>query len=141
MSKIKVSELRLGNHIRYFGDMEGYVISISDVGSPRIFATAKGGGYTEIGDTAEGISLTEEWLLKFNFKKEPLTHSINISYFDTELKLLCVDLNQGILIRNGNLKDNRMKDELIPIFNTDKSGAIQVHQLQNLYFALTGKEL
>jgi hypothetical protein len=90
--------------------------------------------FTKVGDTvysskyhnANPIPLTEEWLLKFGFKKysknefELATKDFDISFFNGELKLLC-----GFYAEN-------------PIsLNNQK----YVHQLQNLYFALTGEEL
>ena len=61
----------------------------------------------------EPIPLTEDWLLKFGFEKSAWTYQIDILPFPKEYKKLVVDLNQGILIRIGNLKNNRVNDELI----------------------------
>lgn len=78
---------------------------------------------------AEPIPLTEEWLLKFGFKKAPLVDKYLKGYFtyDSKLKYFTyfTDIEDGgyenIIIQKEKLK--------------------YVHQLQNLYFALTGEEL
>lgn len=67
------------------------------------------------------IPLTEEWLLKFGFE---------IGYNKTKmLDVYCKDF--GILIERSNGGNFYYKKVYIS----------SVHQLQNLYFALTGEEL
>jgi len=73
------------------------------------------------------IPITEEWLLKFGFEKVGDTYMLKI----TKLIYHCcyvryVDDIWWFLSRKGATYDFK--------FNN-------VHQLQNLYFALTGKEL
>jgi len=67
----------------------------------------------------EGIPLSEEWLLKLGFEKEnDFKHPNAPMYFiNVRGKLTCFLHN----LSHGNIK--------------------YVHQLQNLYFALTGEEL
>lgn len=76
----------------------------------------------EIG-TVLPIPITEEWLLKFGFKEYSLTPDCYFTdIFDSIYKT-----NEGFFYSNY-----------------EPSGKIKidfVHQLQNLYFALTGKEL
>ena len=78
------------------------------------------------------IPLTEEWLERFGFEKrfekrysftskDGVFHSINIEY---DLVAKCVDLSIG------QSDHHRLIDHIK-----------HVHQLQNLYFALTGEEL
>jgi hypothetical protein len=66
------------------------------------------------------IPLTEEWLVRFGFEKHKTT-----DIYPTYAKGL-INVNDGLVwvINNGFL--NHIK---------------HVHQLQNLYFALTGREL
>jgi len=76
----------------------------------------------------EPIPLTEEWLLKFGFDKVG--------------EWMGIDFNprMGMRFYNGNAAecDITQDDKYIAF----KCGFIQyVHQLQNLYFALTGNEL
>jgi hypothetical protein len=83
------------------------------------------------------IPLTEEWLLKFGFKQKPI-NGFEINYF-TDCKESAEKM--GILI---NLCSNRCA---ILDTDTDEQSAMTskiiyyVHQLQNIYFALTGSEL
>ena len=74
------------------------------------------------------IPLTEEWLIKFGFKKRDMLSSI---LFDMKNLLFSIYLNTPID------KSNKWN-----ILGIEKNVNIQyVHQLQNLYFALTGEEL
>jgi len=122
---MKANELRIGNYVQYPNLKKPIRVSFIDT--------------TETNTTrAQPIPLTEEWLLKFGF------------YF-------------VIAINNRYLKDYGAFYFTIMIMNDDKSyqvslsnhekregesiyvvglGIIKhVHQLQNLYFALTGEEL
>ena len=67
-----------------------------------------------------GIPLTEEWLFKFGFKRFPW----------------------GLVAGNLLFKDNLKCTELtFEVGNGFRVEIKYVHQLQNLYFALTGEEL
>jgi hypothetical protein len=77
----------------------------------------------------EPIPLTEEWLLKFGFERHHADYANDIIYIknvpdNTEFEwgVYPNELGSGIQIKNRNLLK-------------------YVHQLQNLYFALTGEEL
>jgi hypothetical protein len=76
-------------------------------------------------ETYNFIPLTEEWLLKFGFEK---VEDINKdTYPDYKIK--------GMLI-HSNVHGNYVLGNYSPICFIK-----YVHQLQNLYFALTGEEL
>lgn len=119
---MKANELRIGNYTDWNGS-DRIVQSIDEweIGEDTVL----GRYYFPIIEV-NGIPLTEEWLLKFGFEwrnterdyfKEPysiaLFNSGIISFYHEDGES-CVELN----------------DELK-----------YVHQLQNLYFALTGEEL
>lgn len=72
----------------------------------------------------EPIPLTEEWLDKFGFDK----HSINPFWF--RKKQLCISLVGKIELISWDMQIFKIDTEIK-----------HVHQLQNLYFALTGCEL
>ena len=74
------------------------------------------------------IPLTEEWLLKFGFEEQG--KSIIFSIEHQGMKLV-IDIYQGL--NNIHLVFENMSAPLIKIK--------YVHQLQNLFFALTGEEL
>ena len=118
---MKAEELRIGNCVNYFNDGEHSLIRILDW------------GYAHLNDASsidyellKPIPLTEEWLLKFGFE-----------YFadgQYEKKFENLDFNWdkecGLYIylrtREDNIEANHIK---------------HVHQLQNIYYALTQKEL
>ena len=107
-----VRELRIGN-LTYYG---GRVYTIGYY--PFSFS-----GHENDMAHYKPIPLTEEWLLKFGFENyDSLKFSIN--------DLLVVDLHDFTFGVNR-----------FDVCWLDNKNTIHVHQLQNLYFALTGKEL
>ena len=122
---MKANELRLNNYYQLKGGVLGG-------GFCRI-TTIK--DFKEIyeliySNSVEPIPLTEEWLIKFGFKKqEDGFLYIKLKRMGTRLeinmkkKLIC-------LIHNG-----------MPMDVVHLPYIKYVHQLQNLYFALTGVEL
>ena len=74
------------------------------------------------------IPLTEEWLLKFGLKKS-----------EKELVLEFADYSNAYLWFNNKSGQLRLVTEQGKYLTHDNLK--HVHQLQNLYFALTGKEL
>ena len=115
---LKNNELRIGN----------YVFSLETQNHQRItelleeqpFFDAITFDYPNY-DEIEPIPLTEEWLLKFGFE---LTGSF---YRLKKSKLIQIILHDdGLDVCNYNLYLHQIK---------------HVHQLQNLYFALTGADL
>ena len=108
---MKANELRLGN---YVNDRLGLI----ELGV---------NGRIEFSDVYNPIPLTEEWLLKFGFEYSPDDENswYNLKYgnfnfasdYSVEFKQVFIYLNKTDIICN------------------------YVHQLQNLYFALTNKEL
>ena len=74
------------------------------------------------------IPLTEKWLLKFGFE-ETEKRTWELSQIGNDIDL-CISLNDG--------KGTAILWQADPIYiqNIDN-----IHQLQNLFFALTGEEL
>jgi len=131
---ITENELRIGNLVMY----NGMTMRISEICSPKpmkdkrysdkyIIELFDGAGLISCAiDEIHSIPLTEEWLLKFGFKK--LKHSNEwyvIMIYGTELS---VHLS-GYEICFGNGQ------------NYIKGDFKHIHKIQNLYFALTNKEL
>jgi hypothetical protein len=113
---MEVSELRLGNYIQ---DESGYmeqVESLNSYGVGHINEDTAIGGY-------EPILLNAEWLLIFGFQASGTSWLIVIEniVFDVQLSEEKYYLNS----------------EGLPF----SLGFKYVHQLQNLFFAITGKEL
>jgi len=123
---MKVEELRIGNWVNLGIDRDGAIKLISEK-SVVIKLPTSTLRTTFDDDGIEPIELNEEWLLKFGFTDEKLEnehYKIVISYYDgwhfsyeEKEKYGCADVY------------------LYP------ASISYVHQLQNLYFALTDKEL
>ena len=76
------------------------------------------------------IPLTEEWLIKFGFE------SANIY---SNFKFQDIEISSSVRVIATNVRSNFYLDGEIPEWM--KIRLYYVHQLQNLYFALTGEEL
>jgi hypothetical protein len=122
---IKANELRIGNLLH---DYKGMVINVS----PKIFTDIESGGWKD----AKYIPITEEWLIKFGFTKNrsvlykeiTTEQSISFSLKDTTI--------YAILEISSYSGQGDKYDSANMVINCN-----YVHQLQNLYFALTGEEL
>ena len=121
-SKMKIKELRIGNW---------YVIAENDgIKYKQVEELIKCNTdyFTDIDNltyAAKPIHLTEEWLTKFGFVRKEYIMLGEI-HFDYCLRDLCIEpQNQWIYFKNV---------QIVRKF-------LYVHQLQNLYFALTGEEL
>lgn len=118
-------ELRIGNYVwstdGYFGQIED---QITEIEYKRVGTTHSKTPYLPI-ENVEPILLTEEWLLKFGFEKCD-------SYFE-----------QGYSLGKYKSFSNSLGEINFCLFDFgDWYQPIKfVHQLQNLYFALTGEEL
>lgn len=121
---MKASELRIGNIIHrnvYDIDPDGNKVydpdgneeEVVDLDTLTAIITHKSNDYFL-------IPLTEEWLLKFGFKK----YSNRAQYY-----------------HNEKFKYSFIHKTLAANFGRIKIELKYVHQLQNLYFALTGNEL
>jgi len=109
---IKSNELRIGNSILQDGEL--------------VFVTPWRLGLIELDSVVyEPIPLTEEWLIKFGFfeKYKSTSNRWNIGGFELHD---CED------------DDGQLQGVFLYDFRLEVK---YVHQLQNLYFALTGKEL
>lgn len=123
--KMKANELRLGNYInhKYCGNIEIDFNSLRTVDKEEL--------QVNIEKCHKPIRLTEEWLLKFGADKTPQL----FDYFSR------VKYHNYFIIHDYNT---------IASFSISEFGYFDclvykhvkyVHQLQNLYFALTGEEL
>ena len=114
---MEAKELRIGNLVY---DINNKIIEIEEVLRYKISFSFKLGigfaGYKSI----KPIPLTEEWLIKLGFKEVNPKRGIISSF-----------IKNGIQIDISNSGNYYYKNILI----------LSIHQLQNLYFALTGEEL
>lgn len=87
------------------------------------------------------IELTNEWIKKLGFDKEMvLGLSIDISIHEDQYRKLILS-DVYLYLREGILSSNRGNDDLVVLWNKDIRKQFYVHELQNIYFMITGKEL
>lgn len=117
---ISSEELRLGNNINFLG--KPCIITSISKGLESDLVGTKEGGILPI-SAYNPILLTEEWLFKLGFTKEFGGYKLNI-------------------FRIG-WGDGDFLNELYTLIYSNKffKKVQYVHEIQNLYFALTGEEL
>ena len=118
---MKASELRIGNYVNR--DSSDYPQRIDGIKKYRFWMTCLSSS-CDLSDSPKNIKpipLNEEWLLKFGFTEN------TTSWTNWKKKNHCKEVR---LIKS---KKN------VVTFNLNRINS--VHQLQNLYFALTGEEL
>lgn len=122
---MKARELRIGNLIEWYEPNSGdpLYVEVIGVSHQRIEAMVNGTHQRkhETYQSWKPIPLTEEWLVRFslnnenNFRKDGL----QICTYTMEKDVYCIDNGMTMI----------------------KDGIKWVHQLQNIYFSLTGEEL
>ena len=131
---MKTQELRIGNYLE-LQEIIFKVISIDGRDNSIIAESINKECPSIITEIPKPIPLTEEWLLKFGFHQqigfikfigEKYTNSFEVAHNSLD-KWYCY-------FRNFNKGE---QDDFVLLRNDLK----YVHQLQNLYFELTGKEL
>ena len=116
---MNANELRLNNFIFDDNGDTTKVFSLSGYGCPEI-------NDDQVSNRYKPIPLTEEWLVKFGFEKDIETKSWSIL---TSLEKF------DYLFEISNKYQHYFQPDFARI------DIKYVHQLQNLYFALTGEEL
>ena len=124
---MKIKELRLGNLLT----TDGEVFAVTSITDSVVWAGEQ--GINSIGFDAEefGVPLTEEWLVKFGF--EPNGNSGMMVW---RLKINHAGYFQWFDDGSVSFLPTGCDSAFCPDVQID-----HVHQLQNLYFALTGTEL
>lgn len=123
---MKASELRISNLVY---DSTGTTHKIEGVYPDRDYSKYK------------PIELTEEWLLKFGFKKDgEYEHDYTEYYYSKSIIVGQSNHSERIRITlpNNHCEIGDMMDDMMYLMNTNIN---HVHQLQNLYYCLTGEEL
>lgn len=133
---MKIQELRIGNYIR-FQNEHIYGCDLIDIKLSEI--------------DRDPIKLTEDWLFKFGFLTESYIATGN--FMIRGEKFVSIECNRGkfnynIIISADDYDNWRFIVETNPFVNEHKTEfdftlkpIKYVHELQNLYFALTGEEL
>ena len=118
---IQANELRLGNYVNAKKNRfaEGY-IEVESIDFEHINLSFRS---YDIEDLIP-IPITQEWLLKLGFERLPNTMTYN--YASKCGSVSVFKMPNGKFFADGFIKDVKLES---------------VHQIQNLYFALTGEEL
>ena len=121
---MNTNEVKIGSLLRY-RISDSYEWEYIPVFSIKHNLIEVGYSKSRLNTTAEPIPLTDEWLLKFGFE----VNTPNLRWMHPVLLSEVYKTESGglTLLQNGTHLTNN------PI--------LYVHQLQNLYFALTGEEL
>lgn len=131
---MKASELRIGNLV--INNRNGKVCEVESLEyeGDTIYVNRDHGWGGEVdysGCDIAPIPLSEEWLIKFGFVQGDHIR-LSRSFYEIPVggSLLQINPDNGVvwIVREGNIFNNPALIEY-------------VHQLQNLYFALTGEEL
>jgi len=142
---MKANELRIGNYISCWiksreNDFKDY--QIEEIGKTCIdnkYYVVIDDSFCVNSETGIApIPLTEEWLIKFGFKTEQKNKSLFIIKCDEYVMRVSVNTF------SGNLENSPFLFVSVLTGYASRPVTIfykYVHQLQNLYFALTGKEL
>ena len=115
--KMKANELRIGNYL-----LNDVVFQVNPITLTMII--------DKTWEFFQPIPLTEEWLLKFGFVAKSIDYNFTLGN---------IEIASAIRVLSTNERRNFYLDCDIPEWM--KIQIEYVHQLQNLYFALTGEEL
>lgn len=122
---MKASELRIGNYIQDKNGRSIEILKVAHIGEEMINYWME--------SAYQSIPITEEWLLKFGFEKDEYIQQDWSYALNTKARV-------SLVYYKGD-------PSCFSIYHDDKpldfpGGRVTyVHQLQNLYFALTGTEL
>lgn len=122
---MKAHELRIGNFVNLFKGIsdDGAEYEVYELVSFDIYKLDESNC-----EDVEPIPLTEEWLLKFGFKRDG-------AEYKNGLWKIAVDYPKKEIIRFG------LFSKKLDWTRLNETSFSYVHQLQNLYFALCGEEL
>lgn len=130
---IKANELRIGNLLSWIDDNE--IVKVKGFYITNTIWVEYNYNENETDEIdcqlecLKPIPLTEEWLVKFGFEKDK-AHNCYVLY---EHDTIDLDLEFSCTLKNVTIGGFCTADEM--------KNCKYVHQLQNLYFALTGEEL
>jgi hypothetical protein len=125
--KIQAKELRIGNYIKStISRYRGQPFEVLDISKDRISIKYESPNPTYfLLETVKPIPLTTKWIEKFNFNRDKIT---GVHYYHVNDKFYISHIRNSFLFGQLYISDFEIKLK-------------HVHQLQNLFFALTGEEL
>ena len=116
---MKANDLRIGN---YLNGKQGHVI-VTEIRTNNIVKIQDNTSSFDVGTCLVAIPTTTEWLLKLGFKYNESSSLYEKRGYDVDIK------------------DGEYCHFYIPEFGDWYQDTEYIHQLQNLYFALTLEEL
>lgn len=123
---MKARGLRIGNWVNHKGGFGQVQVTQEMLGDEKLFRMQLMSNPPQ--DLIKPIPLTEEWLVKFGFTEsvklgmyKDLTSRMVLKFYKIPNQLDLIQDGKNISFAHGRIK--------------------YVHQLQNLYYALTGEEL
>ena len=123
------NELRIGNWINNTHSVTPF--KVSELREKMCYYKYNETTYNSRYENIEPIPLTEEWLLKFGF--EDITGVDYLLHISIDFKLILIPVD-GFYPQINKADDSGWQSISLNKIN-------YVHELQNLYFALTGEEL
>lgn len=127
LNGMTASELRIGNKILFSEEGTEFEVNAIDQEGVNV-KCATTTTWIEL-EYFEGIKVTNEWLIKLGFIKiKTIVYPLNMAYWcksDSKNNTIFIETGSRGFVLRGN-------DFVLYEY---------VHQLQNLYFALTGEEL
>lgn len=138
---IDIKELRIGNYVNVIFEKEidrgngiiedvefNEIVEVTGIDNLGLIWDEEDREWNE--KDVSPIPITEEWLIKLGFEKPVISWICNFSFCSNKFLLTEWDNDKGSWIISLNKNNGVLIDK-----------AKYIHQLQNLYFALTGKEL
>lgn len=140
---MKASDLRIWNLVKYREDLKDMkperVGKKIEVGADDILFLTEIEGYNEC--PIEPIPLTEDWLLRFGFEKDgECEHEYTEYYYSKSVIIGQSNHSERIriILPSNHCEIGDTMDDMMYLLNISID---YVHQLQNLYYCLTGEEL
>ena len=144
---MRANELRIGNYVKAnklaCNEKEGNTLTVCGIGLDVDLTNGTTQNYIGI----DGILLTKEWLLKFGFEKWGFGNQHKVEN-ETYIRYVLYNVLDGTSNFEVHyiVSDDKKYNQYIISCDEDErvnwgADILHVHQLQNLYFALTNQEL
>lgn len=145
---MEAKELRIGNYVNViYNDLLGEVFNITRT-TVRVFVDNELEDLKPSLEEIEPIQLTEEWLIRLGFYKKTKEAYINgfqyllqVDGNHDDIEIEGVDRDGTWFDGIGTMKEGELVVNTLCKGNYVCNAVRHVHQLQNLYYALTNTEL
>lgn len=149
---MKVEDLRRYNYLDYYGQSvvvleilrNDYIVFGYFLDSTLSHFTGSATEKRKLTEkhSPKPIPLNEEWHNKFGIEKDGFNSFRYELPRNNNMKIVVIFQGDYVFLRQGQTDNKNISDDVISIWNTDLSKRdMYVHEWQNLYYALTNKEL